>query len=583
MSSIAHQERPWTSQRSGASWNAHPLLCLYRTPTRPTRRFLSEILNQEGYVCVDEMELDARSDLAEMLNGRALVFLSAETLTPRECDIIGSWVRGGGSAVLICPSAELMQSLGLRFSEAVHHTYHTMPSGYASLLPTHPWSGDHAGTVVQMLSPMLLRRLEDERILAMGGLRRDEFSTYPAVIETEAGLGKVVIFWFDPGQTVLMLRQGDPRRATNGLLGDPHNPVNYKTGILFEGVVDCHLHDVPQGDVWADLLVSCIRHLTDSALPIPRVWLFPNDAPALTLLDGDSDAFDWDSYASLAGPCADRGVPYTLNLIPHHLPNLDRSQIDHWLGRGFDFQLHYWPGNPTPTLEQEAQAIREHAGLFREKTGLPAVAGRAHSLIWPGYTEMAEILASNGFRLETNFMGFRGWQYGYLGSARPARFMRPDGVVIPLTQQPTIFMDDTMQGCKALLPPRTPRQAYDLLRLFYNESANRFHGVICTCLHPGSSLPDNYQNVRCAMRDAVLDATESLDLPAMTARAWSGFCDARRGLDLRRQANCWRLTAALPIRQGTLHNPAEAGVRRAGLFWQSCELNLNQGESMTTG
>ncbi|MCC6422091.1 MAG: hypothetical protein IT447_01315 [Phycisphaerales bacterium] len=562
-------------------WNPHPLLCLYRTPTQPMRRFFSEILSQEGYHCVDEMELNAVDDPSTALAGRALAFISAETLTQRECETIGGWVHDGGAAVLISPPTELIQSMGLRFSETIHHTYHTMPPGYAGLLSSHPWTGDHGGTTIQTLSPMFLRRIEGERALAMGGVRSDELSTYPAVIEVDAGKGKIVIFWFDPGQTALMLRQGDPRLATNGILGDPTDPVRYKPGTLFEGLVDCHLRDIPQADVWADLLVSIIRHLTDPVLPIPRLWLFPNDAPALTLLDGDSDAYNWDTYSDLAGPCADRGVPYTLNIIPHHLPDLDRSQIDHWLAHGHDFQLHYWPGNATPTFEQEARTLHQHAALFQEKTGLSPIVGRAHSVIWPGYTEMAEILSSSGFRMECNFLGFRGWQYGYLGSARPARFMRPDGTIIHLTQQPTIFIDDVMQGDKSLLPPRTPEQSYDIMRRFYDESASRFHGVICTCLHPYANAPEQYRNVQYAMRQAILDATEALGLLALTARAWCNFCDARRCLELRRHENDWTLTAAAAIQGVTLHRPASTGVRRAGLLWSSRILDIGQGESVT--
>lgn len=565
---------------SGKSWHSHPMLCLYRTATQPMRRYLSEILSQEGYQCVDQVDLDGLDDPAEALADRALALVSAQTLSPRECDAIGRWVRSGGSAILIRPPDELIQSLGLRFSEAVHHTYHTMPSGYARVMPSSNCTGGHGEMVIQILSPMSLRRVEGEQPLAMGGICRDEMSTYPAAIEAQAGSGKVVIFWFDPGQTVLMLRQGDPRRATNGPLGDPGDPVQYKTGALFTDFLDCHLRDIPQADIWADMLVSVIRHLTDSTLPIPRLWLFPDDAPALTFLDGDSDVYDWDSYAELAGPCIDQGVPYTLNLIPFHLPELDRSKIDYWVGKGNDFQLHYWPGNASPTLRQEADTIHQHAALFREKTGLTAVAGRAHSLIWPGYTEMAAILAAEGFGLETNFMGFRGWQYGYLGSARPARFMRPDGTLIPLTQQLTLFMDDAFQGDKTLLPPRTPQQAYDIMRRFYAQSAGRFHGVICTCLHPGHSVSDHYKKVRLAMRQAIIDATKAHSLPAVTARTWNSFCQARRGVDLCLQSNGWQVSSAVSISGLTLHLPAQAGISRAGLPWRSHTLNLIGGSSV---
>jgi len=53
----------------------------------------------------------------------------------------------------------------------------------------------------------------------------------------------------------------------------------------------------------------------------------------------------------------------------------------------------------------------------------------------------AKLLAERGARMETNYMPFRGCQYGYTGSARAGRFMRLDGGGIDLFQQPTQFME----------------------------------------------------------------------------------------------------------------------------------------------
>jgi hypothetical protein len=252
--------------------------------------------------------------------------------------------------------------------------------------------------------------------------------------------------------------------------------------------------------------------------------------------------------------------------------------------RGNDFELH-WLVPSRPTVEQMAVGVGEQRRVFEQAfDGMAPVGGRAHSLYWAGYTETAAILAANGLRIETDFMTPRGCQHGYCGSARPARFIAPSGDLLAVRQQPTVLMDDAMSNDKLLLPACSAEDAYGIAAQLYDETAERFHGVICACLHPSLSPGFRYKlPVQDALRSAAIDSTRRHGLKAMTYRAWSAFLEARGLVDLRFEAGRWVARAGAAIQDATFHAPAAEGVRRQGLSWQSVTRSLAQGETFALG
>ena len=555
------------------NWTPHPLLCLYRTLDEPLRRYVDEVLLQEGYLATDRADLDGLVDLPALLEGRALLIVSAVTLAPAEIETLLGFVQAGGRAIFIRPDEHLIEALRLPLVARPHRIYGDAPPAYLRLA-AHPWTKHHADALIQIHAPVRTWRLDGAAPLAFAAANRTEHAGVAAVFEAPFGAGRLAVFQFDPGQSLVLTRQGDPRRASNSSW--PREDAGIlKPGTLFLNYLDPELRHVPQADVLADLLVGVIRGLTDDLLPLARVWHLPEDGAALTLVDGDSDLYDWDCYRELVEPLLAAGIPYTLNLMPAHLRALDHATADAWQARGNDFQLHYHYTGQTPTVADLRQAVPEQQRLFVDTFGRCSVGSRAHSLLWPGYTEPAEIYAGHGARMETNFMPFRAFQYGYCGSARAARFARPDGTLINLSQQPTVFMDDPMSNDKSGLPARTPDEAYALMTRFYDESATRYHGVLCTCLHPvPPGQHDGFRAVQAAMRQAAIDGTRRHRLPALTMRDWCAFQEARRGLDLRLEDGAWQVAAGAAIGGLTVHLPAAAGVLRQGWTWRSQRMNL---------
>jgi hypothetical protein len=561
------------------SHSEHPILLLLRAGDEPLRAYLPEVLAQEGFLCADALDLDAVAELPAALDGRALVLVSAARATGAEREALAAYVRKGGVAAFVAPPDDLVESLGVAVVERPHKAYGTANDGWLRIAE-HPWVAGHDGALIQFHAPCRLWKLGGARALAWVAARKDEASAFPAIVDFPCGAGHAGIFWFDPARSALLTRQGDPLRASTGPLAACDGSRCYKPGQLFHGFLDPDLRDVPQADVLADLLAGVIRGLTDPRLPIPRLWHFPDGSPALTLFDGDSDSYDWDCYERLVMPAMEKGIPYTLNLTSDHAARAGRATVDAWFARGNDFELHYWPGSMMPTVAEMARCIPEQQRVFERSVGLPSVAARAHAVVWPGYTETAAALAESGFRMETNYFAFRGFQYGYCGSARPGRFMTPAGELLPISQQATVFMDDPMSNDKSLLPARSPEQAYDIMMRFYDASVTRWHGVLCTCLHPVTAAASPaFAAVQPAMRQAVIDGTLKHGLRAMNARDWSAFHEARRRVDLRYDGARWRVNTGVDLPDAAFLVPAASGVRRQGMTWEMRRRALKAGEA----
>lgn len=568
------------------TWARHPILCLYRCPETPWCRFFDELLIQEGYLGFDSFELDSVTDLAQALDGRAMLILGASELHAREIQLIREYVRGGGRALLLRPIARLVEALELKVEEkpggfyGVGNCYSVAPPGYLEL-DGHPWAGHHAGVWLQCHALTSLWKIRGARSVARYGSQRGVPSPYSAIIEQECGEGHLTIFWFDPGTALVAMRQGDPRLASTGPFPDADADGMHKSPGLFYGHLDYHLRLIPQADILADLVVGIIRGMTDSSMPLARLWHLPQNASALTLVDGDSDEFQWNSYDALVAPLREAGIPFSLNLHPDDFGKMDHAASQRIFDAGNDLELHYWVGSQFGTIEDAAKNIPAQHRVFKEITGgIGSVGSRGHSFVWPGYTEVAEILANEGFRLETSFATFRGYQSGYInGSGRAARFMTVEGRFLEISQQSTLLMDDIVFTSKSLLPPLTPEAAYEQLTHFYDGAATRYHGVINTSLHPGHYTPKGYGDGMTAIRQAVLDSTQKHQLPALTVRAWAGFLEARRLVDLFWDGAAWRLQTKSSIPGLTCHLPSESGgTRRQGLAWKAITKDYAGGE-----
>ena len=338
-----------------------------------------------------------------------------------------------------------------------------------------------------------------------------------------------MIFTYDLAEVIVCLHQGRPGKSSTGEDADANRDGKFTADDAFEGMRDYELRHVPQADVHQDLLVRVIRGLLTEIMPLPRLWHFPQAAPALIFIDGDSDSMVWEDLEWVVREMAQTGAKYTLYMMTPHIKAFDPVKVEALRRQGHAFGVHPW-ANLQPNLETWRQCVAEITGLFRERFGYEPRALRAHSCIFPGWDENPKILAEHGLRLDTDYAGGYRFVSGYLnGSALPVKFMSRDGEVLDCYSQNTVQTEDGSCTPKCLLPPMSEDEALGLALELLRDCARRWHGVFHPYFHPinlagrGSVACQNW------FRQVLLTARE-LGLPSVNACQWLDFNDARRAV-----------------------------------------------------
>src|SRR5262249_35131661 len=158
---------------------------------------------------------------------------------------------------------------------------------------------------------------------------------------------------------------------------------------------------------------------------------------------GDSDGMALADLEAVLAILEPQGGHYTCYVMDEQpLPPEAGTALQ---ARGHSFGKHIWAG-PRPSVAAMAAAVTEQIGGFRPRYGYTPLTNRGHCLIWPGWTEMAEILAEAGVRMDANLVGVH-CGHGYLtGSGLPVKFMDERGRLIDLYEQSTQWEDDVAIG-----------------------------------------------------------------------------------------------------------------------------------------
>jgi len=101
----------------------------------------------------------------------------------------------------------------------------------------------------------------------------------------------------------------------------------------------CCLRDLHQ-----DILVRLIRAMTESVLPIIRVWHFPYEKPAIALIDGDSDIMERRDLLRLLNIAEHYKARYTIYLMKEHFKHITPDLMRRLQKMGHDIGVHIWPG-----------------------------------------------------------------------------------------------------------------------------------------------------------------------------------------------------------------------------------------------
>ncbi|MBL8097454.1 MAG: hypothetical protein JNL73_24955, partial [Anaerolineales bacterium] len=425
----------------------------------PYGRYVEEILRAEGLNAYDVVELSVLT--AGDLSSHAVTVLTETTLSAGQATLLNNHVSGGGRLIALRPDAQIIGLFGLGASAG------TQTDGYVKFENAQPEAAGLTSSVLQLHGTANRYAVAGGTALATLYSNPTTATAYPAVVSGSSG--RAVAFTYDVVRNVVLTRQGNPALANRlDTLGtwDTAVPPVTRTVHLFGSVnfaggqplwIDRDRIPVPQADEQQRLLARVVQAQVSATQPLPQLWYFPGTAKTMLILTGDAHANPSTVFQNEILSLNNRNASITLYMTIGG--NVTEMEMLTWQGQGHTFGIHpyaYRPDSYPPynvlNLSQGYAAFESwfqgsYAAVTRSRTV------RNHQVTWQGWTDAAELAASYGIALDTNFYHWGPWlqktdgtwPHGYLtGSGQAMKFVKSDGTVLPVYQQLTQLVDEQL-------------------------------------------------------------------------------------------------------------------------------------------
>jgi hypothetical protein len=464
-----------------------------------------------------------------------LVVAAATAVDAATAERLAAHVRAGGALVACRPAAAVLSALDLPPAPLLPEEWsdrYVVLEGDSPITRALPWVEGGVQFFGRPLALVADPPRQDLQVVARFAPFPGQPSRYAAATAHTIGAGRVVLFAFDPAESIVRQQQGRPEQASTGPLADFDGDGTYRPNDLFFGQLDSALRDVPQADLQRTLLVRAIEWLTESR-PLPRLWRFPHSAPAAALFDGDSDAMDLHDFRGALELCDRHGAPFATYLTVESLAIVDAAEEAAARARGHQFGPHPWAG-PQPAVAELGAALEANCAAFAAQYGYRPRVHRGHWLVWPGYVDHARSLQGAGIELDANFTAGFGFKGGYVnGTGLPARFVDEDGRLLDVYEQATVSTDDGWLLPKGGLPAMTLAEAISRSCAMIDAAVERYHTVYHPYFHPrplkgGGTIPYPTR----PWLDAVLAHARRRGLPYLNAERWLDWNATRRTIAL---------------------------------------------------
>jgi hypothetical protein len=438
--------------------------------------------------------------------------------TTLELETLESCLQAGGKVVGFAPNEALLRLLGLQDGgeqEGSLRLRLTQPLAVGALGQTLPLAGPARALIGADPAAVWAYLYAEERY----------DSESPALVVRPVGPGQVALFAFHLPLSVARLRQGDPERVGKIPEGDAYpRPCH-----LFVRSTQAADGWVPFADLQALLFCDLVRHLLEPYGPVPSLWPLPEGAPSLLIYSGDEDGGAPEMDEVEMRDLEAQGGTMSLYVFPDHT-GLTPEAVAALQARGHTISVHpnLAPVGSADTAVQLARA-RAQVELFVQRFGVPVRTVRNHSCIWPGYLEMAELWEELGIRMDANFAAVsykrsREWApYVGLGGALPLPFVRLDGGLIGVWQQPTHVMDDVGFHPEVDYSLKLrPAQFEVILRRALEDACRSYHTPFCVCIHP-----INYVRYSGEQGRLLMQVAREQGMPLWSVDRWLNFWEAR--------------------------------------------------------
>ena len=484
----------------------HQPIWVLRAGGDPTVDMAAEILRCEGYPWFEVLPAE-RFDTAPP-EVRLLV-IAGSGLSARAAEALVRSAAEGRALVALTPDAPLATALGTKVGAPVC-------DAHLQVVGLPDW--EH-GDLLLLCPGDVSEPLAGGEPIAE--LKDSEGHGYGAgVTEVRVGDGQAWLYGYDLCRTIATLHHGDgqldPPDSKDGMWGGP------RVIHSFLELSDKLPHDVPVADVHQDVLRSILRQaLIGSRLP--RLWHFPQGAPAVWMVRGDG--------------CGEEGAEFEVDVVEKHGAFLtfcraERSRYSgdlmrEWHARGHGVTIEANINSITQQVVASSSAggadrnrtaaeinaeclpaIREnlerHRDSFLRETGMDMEVFMTHSAQWTGLP-MARMAEELGWHTLHPFQSLDnrirpGDDRGpyLISTALPARYFDWEAGVLDLWYVPYQWIDriwQTVAREQATGGDLSPEALQKLiggtgedygamLARFAGEAASRWHVTQTCSFHP---------------------------------------------------------------------------------------------------
>lgn len=558
--------------------------------------YIHEILGHAG-LCYRAL---GPEQLVAVLPGlRVLITIGEYELPDETREQLQVWVRGGGAWLSIAGTCGCADLFGVVPAQPAYKLKWGAPGacvlgeGYLA-----PGNGEvhrilqHIEIPLHFFNGLAVEIVESAGPSAVGDLLdvHGRAVQRTGSVENRVGQGRCLLIAPDAVGAVQHIQQG--RAVTRDGVSAPDGTAPVTDGILKSDdgmVLDWHFdrQDVPGvpglraflqpvADQWREVILRGIFHLAEAtATPLPLLWLYPRNLPALAHMSHDSDNNVPEKAVRLLELVAEADIRTTWCIIA---PGYERSLIEDISAAGHELAMHYDAVSPGCPWNREL--FDQQWRFLRDLCGETLVSNKNHYTRWEGDTEFFEWCVSRGIQLDQSKGASKTGEAGFnFGTCHPYFPVDPDGGVLDVLELPT-----PTQDLEVFAP--TP-VAYALL-----EATYRNHGVLHILFHPGHT---DKTEVGAALLE-IAAAAKGRGLEWWTARDLNAWERARRavlwtatsnGISLRMQQDLSEATILLlnaTSNGRSIEGATDAGVvTRWGFDFHAYTLNIEAGVDYFVG
>lgn len=286
----------------------------------------------------------------------------------------------------------------------------------------------------------------------------------------------------------------------------------------------------PVADEWRELLLRCILQLARSReVPLPLLWFYPHNLPALAHISHDTDHNNPAHARHLLELLRRTGIKSTWCVIlPGYAPEILAAIRE----AGHELATHYDAVSEGCTWDESQ--FQEQCALLRELFAERPVTNKNHFLRWEGDTEFFDWCVRRGIEVDQSKGASKVGEAGFnFGTCHPYRCVNRGGELLDVLEIATPTQDLAIFAPEELCAP--------LLRAVISN-----HGIFHLLFHPDHT---HKPAVEAAFVRAVSLAKEA-GLEFWTARQLNSWERSRRKLrwrELSQHGTTARLEVESPI------------------------------------